>query len=81
MQCLLGFPEFRAGLWRSLPHPRLASDQARPLGTADSHAAAMEDQEPDMQELAGPSAEQGEAQTFDKRVTGGAILLGTARFS
>ena len=41
----------------------------------------MEDQEPDMQELGGPSAEQGEAQTFDKRVTGGAILLGTARFS
>ena len=60
----------------------LASDQARPLGTADSHAAAIEDQEePDMQELSGPSAEQGEAQTFDKRVTVGAVLLGTARFS
>ena len=67
----------------TLPHPHLASDQERPLGTADSHAAAIEEthQEPHMQELAEPSAEQGEAQTFDTRATGGAVFLGTARFS
>ena len=59
----------------------LASDQTRPLGTADSHAAPIEDQEPDVQELGGLSGEQGEAQTFDKRVTEGAILLGIATFS
>ena len=57
----------------------MVSDKARPLGTADSDVAAIE--KTHMQELAEPSAEHGEAQTFDKRATSGKAFLATARFS